>query len=86
MTLHEENSQGPAWQSDLECVSRNLGWNMDMASFWTEICGGVQTEESGQSAFVGQCDSPWNCLAHHVWPKVNELAVNLQLDIGYNHI
>ncbi len=45
-------------QSDLACVGGDLAWHLDLASFWTEICGGVQGEEGGQCTLVGQGDSP----------------------------
>lgn len=57
---HHRNrtSSDPDQQSDLVCVGRNLRWHLDMASFWTETCGGVQAEEGAQRALVGQGDRP----------------------------
>jgi len=72
--------------SDPACAGRDLGWHLDMASFWTQTGWGVQAEEGGQCSLVGQGDGPWNSLAHNVRTEVNELAVNLCLEKEYIHM
>lgn len=66
--------------SDHAWVGSSLGRHLDVASFWTELCGGVQAEQGGKGSLVGQVDSPWNGLANDVRTKVNELAVNFWLE------
>lgn len=67
-------------QADLSNPGSDLGCQLGLTFFCKGGRGCIQAEKSGQRALVSQSESPRCGLAHHICTKVNELAVNFQLD------